>query len=56
MDDDHPLKIIVNVHRQCGFASIIVNIVNTWRKSMNLQGGGIDGDRQSPSSINIRSL
>jgi len=40
------LKIIVNVHRQCCFASIIVNIVNVWRKSMILQGMSVDGDRQ----------
>ena len=30
--------------------------VNTWRKSMNLYGDGIDSDRQSASSINVPPL
>ena len=56
MDHDHPLKIIVNVHRQCCFASSIVKIVSVAPKSMNIQGMGIDDHRQSSASINIRSL
>lgn len=52
MDHVEGVKIIVNVHRQCCFASIIVNVVNVERKSMNIQGRGIDGHRQWVSSIN----
>lgn len=56
MDHDHSLKMTVNVHRQCCFPSIIVNTVKTCRKSMNLKGSGIDGHRQSLSSINVPPL
>lgn len=53
MDGLEPLKITVNMDRQCCFASIIVNTVNVWRKSMIRKGRNIDDDRQSLSSINV---
>lgn len=56
MDHDFLSKMTVNIHRQHGFASTCVNIVNTRRKSMNLQGDGIDGHRQSLSLNNIPPL
>lgn len=52
MDHVEGVKIIVNVHRQCCFASIIVNGVNMEPKSMNLKGESVDDHRQCASSIN----
>lgn len=56
MDNDFLSKMTVNIHRQHGFASTCVNTVNAWRKPLNLQGDGVDGHRQSLSSINVPPL
>lgn len=56
MDHDPSLKMTINVHHQCCFASIIINTINTWRKYMILQGMSIDHHHQCRSSINVPPL